>query len=249
MANSASALGPGYRRRILIESAPDHVTAELEDDYHRMVVTLRHSGGVVTEVESEMKRSPWTGCPGAMQRLRDTFAGVALADVARRGEKTSNCTHLHDLALFAAAHAADAGPIAYEIHVGDPEDGTREGPRTARLWRGGVPLIEWQLDGSTLSAPEELAGRTLFDLGSYVATLDPAMAEAVRILRWATIVGHGRTIDIPAELSATAYATGNCYNFQPERAVNSTRRPGADVDLSAPGNEPMADRSEAFAAF
>jgi hypothetical protein len=249
MANSASAFGPGYRRRILIEPAADSVTAELEDDYHRMVVTLHHSGGVVTEVGSEMKRSPWTGCPGAMQQLSQTFTGVALGDVARRGEKTSNCTHLHDLALFAAAHAADAEPTAYEIHVSDPGDGTREGPRTTRLWRNGAPLITWNLDGMTLSAPEEVAGRTLFDLGSYVATLDPAMAEAVRILRWATIVGHGRTIDIPAGLSATAYATGNCYNFQPERAEGSTRRPGADVDLSAAGNEPMADRSEAFAAL
>jgi hypothetical protein len=249
MANSASAFGSGYRRRILIEPAPDHVTAELEDDYHRMVVTLRHAGGVVTAVESEMKRSPWTGCPGAMQRLSETFTGVALTDVARRGEKTSNCTHLHDLALFAASHAGDAGPVAYEVLAGDTADNTRDGRRTTRLWRDGELLFTWELDGMTFSAPAELEGRTLFDLGSYVASLDPVTAEAARILRWATIVGHGRTIDIPAGLSATAYATGNCYNFQPERAEGSTRRPGADVDFSAPGREPMADRSEAFAAF
>ena len=50
----------GYRRRILIEPAPGRSTAELEDDYHRMVVTLTHSDGVVVAVESEMKRAPWT---------------------------------------------------------------------------------------------------------------------------------------------------------------------------------------------
>ena len=53
-------IAPGYRRRIVIEREPGSVTAELEDDYHRMVVTLRHADGIITGVESEMKRSPWT---------------------------------------------------------------------------------------------------------------------------------------------------------------------------------------------
>jgi hypothetical protein len=246
MANGASALGPGYRRRILIEPAQGRVSAELEDDYHRMVVTLLHADGVVTGVESEMKRSPWTGCPGAMERVRDTFTGVTLAGAARRGEKTANCTHLYDLALFAAAHAEDAAPIAYEIHASDTHDRIREGARTARLWRDGVLLFDWTLEGMTLTAPAEVAGRTLFELGGFVASLDPAMAEAARVLRWATIVGHGRGMDIPADLPATSFATGSCYNFQPERADASTRRPGADVDLSAAGMEPMADRTAAF---
>lgn len=247
MANAAAALGPGYRRRILIEPGLDQVTAELEDDYHRMVVTLHHADGVVTGVDSAMKRSPWTGCPGAMERVRETFTGVALADVARRGEKNTNCTHLHDLALFAAAHAGDGAPIAYEVHVGDPAGGSREGDRTTRVWRDGALLLEWRLQGMAFTAPEALAGRTLFELGPYVGSLDPATAEAARILRWATIVGSGRTLDIPAGLSATEYANGSCYNFQPERAAGSARRPGADVDLSAPGMEPLADRSAAFA--
>jgi hypothetical protein len=246
MANSAAALGPGYRRRILIEPAPDRVGAELEDDYHRMVVTLHHAGGVVTAVDSELKRSPWTGCPGAMERLRQTFTGVTLAEAARRGEKTMNCTHLYDLALFAAAHASETAPIAYEIHASDPVGGSREGARTAKLWRDGALLFDWQLEGMAFTAPPEIAGRTLFELGGYVASLDPAMAEAARILRWATIVGSGRGMDIPAGQPATAYAAGSCYNFQPERADTSTRRPGADVDLSAAGMEPMADRSAAF---
>jgi hypothetical protein len=247
MANSAAALGSGYRRRILIEPAADRVSAELEDDYHRMVVTLLHADGVITGVESEMKRSPWTGCPGAMERLRETFTGVTLADAARRGEKNTNCTHLYDLALFAAGHASDAAPTAYEIHASDTSNGTREGARTSRLWRGGELLFDWKLDGMTMSAPPEVAGRTLFELGGFIAALEPATAEAARVLRWATIVGHGRGMDIPAGLPATSFATGSCYNFQPERAETSTRRPGADIDLSAAGREPMADRSEAFA--
>jgi hypothetical protein len=234
---------PGYRRRILIEPAPGCVTAELEDDYHRMVVTLRHRDGVVREVTSRMKRAPWTGCPGAMEQLRRTFEGQPLAGFARRGEKTQNCTHLHDLALFAAGHADEAAPIAYDIHVTDPADGTRD----ARLDRDGAPLLRWVLEGDRFLAPADLAGRRMGELGDWIAAQDKATAEAGRILRWASIIAMGRAMDMPAGMSATAWPMGSCFQFQPDVARDSTRLPGADVDFSAPGMAPMADRATAFA--
>src|SRR6516165_1679127 len=128
-----SAMQPGYRRRILIEPAAGpgeiagerRVTAELEDDYHRMVVTLTHKDGAIIQVASEMKRSPWTLCPGAMAQLAETFTGVTLADVPKRGQKTANCTHLHDLAIFAASHADESAPVSYDIHVTDAVEGVR----------------------------------------------------------------------------------------------------------------------------
>jgi len=246
MANDLIALGAGFRRRILIEPGAGQVTAELEDDYHRMVVTLSHEGGVVTRVESAMKRAPWTACPGAMARLQETFTGVALADVARRGEKSTNCTHLHDLATFAAAHANSAAPIDYDLHVSVSADGTLEGRRTAHLRRDGVALLDWTLDGMRFVAPEALAGAGLMEIGAYIAAQDKTMAEAIRILRWAAIVALGRMMDMPANMSATTFAGGNCYNFQPERAADSFRKPGADVDFSTAGMEPLADRTEAF---
>ena len=233
---------PGYRRRILIEPTPGQVTAELEDDYHRMVVTLTHRDGVVTSVSSEMKRSPWTLCPGAMAELAVTFTGVPLAGFARRGEKTRNCTHLHDLALFAAAHAGEDRPTAYDILVTDPVAGVR----VAHLARDGQPVLEWRLAGDVLQAPAELAGRGLFAMGDWIAAQDKAGAEAGRVLRWAAIIAHGRGMDMPAGSSAAAFPSGACYNFQPDRAAHSTRRPGADVDFSKPGNAPMADRAGAF---
>lgn len=246
MANDLISLGAGYRRRILIETTDGRATAELEDDYHHMVVTLVHESGVVTVVESAMIRAPWTGCPGAMQRVQDTFTGVALTDVARRGEKTTNCTHLHDLALFAAAHAHEVGTVAYDIHCSLSDDGSLQGRRTARLWRDGEAVLDWVLDGVTFATPDALAGSTLADLGALIATQDKAGAEAMRILRWAAIVAQGRMMDIPANIPATAFPAGSCYNFQPERAAESFRRPGADVDFSHVGMEPLAGRSDAF---
>jgi hypothetical protein len=250
VANDLIALGAGYRRRILIEPAAKFVRAELEDDYHRMVVSLTHDGKVIAAVTSEMKRAPWTGCPGAMLQLQETFTDVALADVARRGEKSTNCTHLHDLAVFAAAHADGDESVAYDIHCGIPGDGTLGGRRRVSLWRNGACLLEWVLDGVVFVTPKELAGSTLRDLGPHIAaqeaTQDKARAEAFRILRWAAIVAQGRMMDIPANLPATAFAAGSCYNFQSERAASSHRRPGADVDFSRNGREPLAERSAAF---
>ncbi|HEX7821314.1 MAG TPA: DUF2889 domain-containing protein [Sphingobium sp.] len=232
----------GFRRRILIEPATRHVTAELEDDYHRMVVTLHHADGIVSQVDAEMKRAPWTLCPGAIAQLAATFSGEPLADFARRGEKTQNCTHLHDLALFAAAHADRQAATSYEIYVTDAV----EKRRSTKLWRNGTLVFDWHLDGDLFRSPGDMAGLNMGELNPWIGTLDPAGKEAARILRWASILALGRGMSIPVGLSATAFPSGSCYNFQPGRASKSTRRPDADVDFSVPGLAPMADRGDAF---
>ncbi len=233
---------PCYRRRILITPAPGVVTAELEDDYHRMVVSLEHRAGIVTNVDSEMKRSPWTLCPGAMPQLAETFKGLALATFDSRGGKRQNCTHLFDLALFAAAHADEPAPMTYDIRVTDPV----EGSRTATLSRNGVPTLDWTLRGDQFLAPVELAGARLGELNGWLAAQDKAGAEAGRILRWAAMIAFGRGMDMPAGMPATRFPGGACYNFQPEQAKNSTRRPGADIDFSQPGAAPLADMAYMF---
>lgn len=234
---------PGFRRRILIEPTPGLVTAELEDDYHWMVVELRHADDIVIEVTSRMPRAPWTTCDGAMTRLAQTFTGTAIEQVARRGERMTNCTHLHDLAVFAAAHAYDRAAIAYEIYVTDPVDGQRE----AWLWRNGAVLHQWRFQDDRIVSPATLAGRSLGELGAWIAAQDKDGAEAGRILRWGSMLALGRAIDMPAGMSATAFPGGTCYTFQPEQAMIARRKPGADIDFSAPGMEPLAGRSQTFA--
>lgn len=229
---------PGYRRRILIEPASGCVTAELEDDWHRMVVTLHHAEGTIIRAISQMKRAPWTACPGAMQRLQATFEGVSLADVVRRGEKTANCTHLYDLVLFAASHADMTAPTAYDVRVSDPVDGQRE----ASIRRNDVTVLGWSLREDRLVAPPALEGRRLTELGDWIASLDRAGQEAARVLRWATIMSFGRQMTIAAHSPASRFANGACFTFQPEQAAAATRMPGADQDFSLPGAMPLADR-------
>jgi hypothetical protein len=177
-----------------------------------------------------------------MDQVKQTFTGTPIAGFPKRGERAQNCTHLHDLALFAAAHADETAPVAYDILVTDPVDGQRE----SWLKRNGQLVFEWKLEGDLFLAPAELQGRRLTEMNDWIATLDKPGAEAARILRWASFIASGRARDMPAGMPATAFPGSACYNFQPERAPHSTRRPGADIDFSRPGAEPMAERSRAF---
>src|SRR5690242_9558027 len=65
---------PGFRRRFRITPATGVVSAEVEDDFHCMSVTVRHRNGVTTAVEPVLFRAPWTTCPGAVERLKQTFS-------------------------------------------------------------------------------------------------------------------------------------------------------------------------------
>lgn len=209
---------PGFRRRFIVTPSAGRVTSEVEDDYHCMRVTLRHDGKLVTKVEAVVARAPWTTCPAAPAELERTFTGVTLDRFAFRGEKPSNCTHLHDLAVMAAAHAHDGAPFVYDILVCDPIDGRRE----AELRRNGKPAMRWTLEGHTIVAPEEIAGTSLFKLNPWIETLDPAGREAARVLRWGTLIAGGRQIPLEQQSDATRMPP-NCYTFQPERAVVAKR--------------------------
>ncbi len=235
---------PAFRRRILIEPTPGRVVAELEDDWHRMVVTVQHKDGIAQAVEANMKRWPWTTCLGAIAQLATSFTGHPLADFTRRGAKSQNCTHLHDLAVFAAGHADGLAPVAYDVAVTDPTDGLRE----ARILRDGVPVMTWVLRDAELLAPAQVAGLTLYTLNEWIAGLDRAEQEAARILRWAAILAFGRAMDIPEGMSGTAFAGGSCYTFQPAIAAEAIRRPDVPRDFSQSGIPPMADRSRMFPA-
>ena len=224
---------PGYRRRIRVQAAPGFAMAMLEDDYHCMSVGLEHDGHVVTAVIPAMYREPWTTCPGAIAQLRETFTGAPLSDVTARRDKPRNCTHLHDLAVLAAGHAGQAGRLDYDIRVSDPVDGRR----ILDLRRDGRPLLRWIEQDGVLATPKGAAGCNLMALRDWIAGLDPAAREPARLLQWAAIVAHGRTLPSSAMDDARRMPP-NCFTFQPERAA-VTRRIGRIVDFSAGGRQPL----------
>jgi len=225
---------PGFRRRFRVSPGRDVVKAEVEDDFHCMGVTVHHRDGMATQIEAEMQRAPWTTCPGAVRQLQATFTGVALAAFAERGEKRENCTHLHDLATLAAAHAFDASPLVYDVVVSDPVDGRNE----ALLRRNGETLLHWVLDGGVVTQPQEIAGLTLDKLGRWIALLSPQLQEAARVLRWGAMIAHGRIIPLERQSDATRMPVGNCYTFQLDRRT-AARRIGEIRDFSRGSAQPL----------
>lgn len=217
---------PGYRRRIYVEPGQGSVTAMLEDDMHCMAVTLRHDGETVLAVEPVMERAPWTTCPGAPAKLVETFAGQRLVDVTARRDKKQNCTHLHDLAVLAAAHARDGQPLTYDILVSDPQ----EGQRILEIRRNGSTLWHWIERNGILAEPPEIAGQTLLSLREWISTLNGAPQEAARLLQWGGLVAHGRTLSAEQQSNASELPP-NCYTLQPERAGDAVRH-GEVCDFS-----------------
>jgi len=234
---------PGYRRRLRVTPSDGRVLAELEDDYHCMAVTLHHDGHAATAVEPRMDRAPWNICPGAVAVLEQTFEGIALENFASRGDKRANCTHLHDLAVLGAAHAFDSAPTVFDILVSDPVEGRSE----AELRRNGIAVLDWSVVKGRIIAPEPLAGLDLDNMRNWLESLDPDTREAARLLRWGTMVAHGRTL--PAGWASSG--TGNmasrsrCFTFQPHKA-GEAKHVGEIRDFSRGAARPLDSAS--FAA-
>lgn len=224
---------PGFRRRFRITPADGRVQSEVEDDFHCMSVIVRHDGVIATAVEPEMRRVPWTTCPGAVGQLQRTFTGVALREFASRGEKQANCTHLHDLAILAAAHAFDREPLVYDLLVSDPVDGVRR----AEIRGNGATLLAWSERRFEIVAPAELVGVTLDRMRTWIDSLDPNLQEAARLLRWGNMIANGRLIPLEQQSDATRMPP-NCYTFQPDRAVVA-RRVGLIRDFSHGAAQPL----------
>ncbi len=233
---------PGFRRRVVVSARAGAVAAMLEDDIHCLSVTLRHDGERVTAIEPLFERAPWTTCPGALAKLIETFAGAKLADVTARRDKKQNCTHLHDMAVLAAAHAADHGETVFDIVATDPVDGQR----SLELRRNGEPMLCWREVQGMLAAPAAIAGRTLLTLRDWIGGLAGAEQEAARLLQWASIVARGRTMPMARQAKASDIPP-NCYTFQPERAVHA-RLVGARRDFSSGEARPLAGFGEGVLA-
>jgi hypothetical protein len=229
---------PGFRRRFRVTPSPSWVRSEVEDDYHCMSVTIHHDGRTATRLEPVQTRAPWTTCPGAVDQLKQTFTGIALEAFASRGEKQANCTHLHDLAILAAAHAFDQKTQVYDILVSDPIDGRRR----AELRKDGLTVLGWVEADFRILEPAEMAGMTLDKLRPWIDALDPARQEAARLLRWGNMIANGRTIPMERQSDATRMPP-NCYTFTPPRRDVAIRI-GEIRDFSS-GTEQPLEKSEA----
>lgn len=227
---------PGFRRLFLITPSSQAVTAALEDDIHRMAVTLHHDGENVIRVEAEMARHPWDQCPGAVARVIADFTGRPLAPSARTIDKKANCTHLFDLAELALRHAGDEAQTRYEMQVSDPVDGRV----IAVLRRDGQERLRWHLQDDRMVEPEAARDLPLIGLRPWIATLADEQRFEARMLQWASLVAHGRQMPWEPDTKFRALP-GSCFASQPGRH-EKCQRIGERIDFSKPrARLPLAD--------
>jgi hypothetical protein len=237
MSGDSASMSSGFRRRILISPVPGRVTVELEDDYHRMSVIVAHEAGIASTVGCAMPRAPWTTCPGAGAMLAQAFAGRPLADFPTLGKKAENCTHLYDLALFAAAHAHETEPTLLDIIVSDPVDGIRR----AELRRNGALALEWEIEQHRIVKPAAIAGTHLRELNGWIASLDSAGREAARALRWASMIAHGRDLPLAGHGDSSLLGQATCYTAHPSRKGSAVRIMESIRDFPIGGPQPLSE--------
>lgn len=248
-----SAVTDVYRRSIrLVTTGPGVVVADLEDDFHRFRVTLRHDAGRVLAAEGEALRWPWTTCPGAVGPLAE-LAGAPLSPrctgIAAHLRPRANCTHLFDLAGLAVAHAA-RGTVRRRYDAAVPSRAVPE-PRVAVLRRDGDVVHEWTLSDRGCLAPEPFS--TVPWEGGFFRwaeeTFPPEEAEAVVVLRRACTIAYGRGVEldhIPAA-SELVDMTGACYTFSPERMPVALRIRSSVRDFGPDPSGILADLDAAGA--
>ena len=95
----------------------------------------------------------------------------------------------------------------------------------------------WAEASLTILEPDELAGTPLFEMQSWIQSLEPALQEAARLLRWGNLLANGRSIPLEQQSDATRMPA-NCYTFQPERREQA-RRVGEVRDFSRGVEQPL----------
>ena len=231
-----------YRRRIVLQAEGQRVFAALEDDFHHLYAEIVHDGQVVTAASGKSLRIPRDSCPAAVVRMQD-FVGLPLSGGARGIDPLQHCTHLFDLGRYAMTHAARGGRRQYDITVPDPVD-KRCRPE---ILRDGQPVLQWQVAGAHIVAPEEFACDNLFGKVNW-KHFEPDTLEAAMLLRRGIWISYGRVAktrfengrEPPAGSWMPTNLAGACHSFQPAVFKTSKQIDGSVWDFT--------DRAEALLA-
>lgn len=230
----------GCRRNQLIDPRPGTVRADVEDDFHYFWVEMDHDGERVTAMRTGAERWPWTTCPTAGTYLAERMTGVRLDEIAERDSPFSHCTHQHDLALLAAAHASDTHPTLYSTFYSDPGKPTR----IAELYRNGERELLWEIKDSEILSPGIGQGLSLRKLKEWEVDLTPSQREMARVLRRTVFISGGRLFDYGKKTTAdqSPQMAGACYSFQPVRSASAVLT--MDKRDFSYGGVPLASRIE-----
>jgi hypothetical protein len=240
--------GPGYRRRIRLVSVDGNtVVADLEDDFHRFTLTLKHDNGRIAGLKGEAIRYPWSACPGA-DALLSRFVGLELfersTDLAGHDDPRQHCTHMFDLTSLAVPQAR-AGRTTRQYDAFIPDFVDRKS--TPTLWRDGEVVLEWHTDRGTITGPAPFTDVSMTKgfVRWAVDALDDETLEGAMVLRRAWDIGRARYreldhMETAAELAPHLGPTP-CFTFQPTVVNRSKRMKGTARDWTDNPDALLAD--------
>ena len=234
------AYGSGvYRRRLRLRAAGGRVDVELEDSNHGFCLHLLHDGQRVTHVEAEVRRHPFVTCaeaPARLQPLLGMDLQIDAAALRQRLPQGANCTHLHDMAMLAVAHAGKPSGFVrlYDISVDDE----RAGLTAMRVACDGEPVHAWQVSNDAVAEPLAHAGRPMKrGFYAWVSQHYTGMAlEAAVALQRGYYVAQSRRVsrlpfqDYPA--GADKMPDGTCYSYNHDVVARARRIEGTVWDLT-----------------
>lgn len=228
-----------FRRRIRLSRTVESATTgfvhgALEDCNHGFQSTVSYRDGVVTGIQPQFMRIPFTTCDGAwqpLQKLIGASTSATPAELLALAPPLSNCTHLHDLTLLAIAHSRRAEMVVqYDVEVTDAVNGVSD----LRVWRtvdgdNKQLMHHWKSKDYMLCWPDELNAKPLFMgfsrwANEHYSGLDN---EAAFILQKGNLVSIGRMLDVDAMAGSRARDENDrlaCFTYSPENSGNAYRR-------------------------
>lgn len=234
------AYGSGvYRRRLRLRAAKGRIDVELEDSNHAFRLLLLHDGQRVLKVDAETRRHPFVTCAEAVVRLQACVGAHLHADGAtlrQRLPQGANCTHLHDMALLAFAHAGEPPGFVrlYDIVVNDERDGLTE----ARVDCDGEPVHVWHVRNDTVAEPLGHAGKPM-KRGFYAWVSqdyeDMPLEAAVALQRGYFVAQSRRVARLPYQewpAGADNMPDGTCYSYNHDVVARALRIEGTVWDLT-----------------
>ena len=231
---------PGFRRNQLIDPRAGRVRADVEDNLHHFWVEIEHDDVRVLALRTGAVRQPWTTCSAAGEFLSQRMTGARLDELLKVDSPLAHCTHQHDLALLAAAHATDSLPTLYSTFASDQHEPVQH----AELYRNGVAQLSWDITDSEIVSPGLGSGLSLRKLRLWEHDLSAGEREMARVLRRTVFTSGARLYDYSRTPTAdrVVESVGACYTFQPERSPGSRLiKRMRDFDN---GEFPLAERIE-----
>lgn len=211
-----------YRRRLVFTALAGGVVAQVDDSFHSYWLILDHDQDQVTGIDAGFVRAPADMCTGSITGLSAAIGcslRASASDLMARLPRSSNCTHLADLALWAIAHVGNSA--TWNIEIPDQSGA----PVWITVDRDGQLFHRWLIVGFQLVSPDDFAGRPL--MGGFMKWADSTFSDdaflGATMLQRGLFVARGRQhiVDQGAAipLSSAAGMSGMCWSYSGDRRL------------------------------